>query len=680
MPLDASDYGTYIADSFVYTVNAIAVDRVGNTYATGVRTIQAASPSPLTDVFVTKIDPGGNLTLLATFSGKGSESGNSIALDPTGNIYVAGSTSSPDFPLHLPLQSAVARQFVGPSATGFLAKISSEGTVLYSTYFGGTKGQSYVKSVIADGQGNAYITGGTNASDYPHTSGLPAIVAYGGNSNQSAAFFAKISPNGDKVVYAGGLGSTLRFCTSVSGCFYSIVSNMGNSIAVDASGNAYIAGNAYGSGLGTTSGALLEIGFGAFVAKVNSEGTDMVYVTYLSKGANTTGFSTISAISADDEGNAYLAGSTADPTFPVTTGAFQAHLANPKTEPNGGSTDAFVAKLNPRGSGMVWATFLGGAGNDTATSLATDPSGGVWVSGTADSTDFPVSAGFPDGREYLIELNSQGSALLYGQRLSAKTAAVSIGLDSQGVIHAAGSTGLVSTITPALSSSSRIFGLASAAYGDLAARVSPGELISIYGLHFGPAAPVLGMFNSAGLLPTTLGGVQVSIGGLLAPLLYVSDTQINAVVPFGLSIGALHTALTITGLESSPLRVIVEPRIPEVFRAAGAFAAAAINQDGTVNSPANPAKAGSYVSVWATGLGWSSSYGIDGKLQTSADSYCSCFIERFQSNPRPVVTSYSGAAPGLVSGIIQINFQVAGPGIDYSLVGSQHGFSIAVVP
>ena len=197
----AADYATYIGDAYKYSVSAIASDANGNTYVTGSRAVavSASSQGWLNDIFVSKLDPDGNLTLLATLSGKGSDQAFGIALDPSGNIYIVGSTSSPDFPLHHPLQSTAYQG----SETGFLVKLSADGTILYSTYLGGTTGYSTMNAVVADAGGNAYVTGKTFASDYQHTTGLPAGFTAMGPGGVSAAFFAKISAAGDKPLWNG---------------------------------------------------------------------------------------------------------------------------------------------------------------------------------------------------------------------------------------------------------------------------------------------------------------------------------------------------------------------------------------------------------------------------------------------------------------------------------------------
>ena len=677
---NASDYATYIGDAYKYQVTAITTDASGNTYVTGSRAVVAQTPSNLTDIFVSKLDASGNLTLIATLSGKESDQANGIALDPVGNIYIVGSTSSSDFPLHHPLQSAP-----GSGLTGFLVKMAPDGTLLYSTYLGGTIGDSGMNSVASDAQGNAYVTGLTFASDYPRTAGLPAAAAAGpGPGEISVAFFAKISPAGDKILFAGGFGATTRACDCCSSCFLSTLVTTGTAIAVDAGGNVYIAGNTNGLGLPTTSGALLANGIGAFVAKVNASGTGIAYMTYLGAGVNSPGIGTvatdgIASIAVDASGNAYLCGYTADPNFPATTGAFQSALANPELPPFAGPPDAFVAKLNPTGGAMVWATYLGGAATDRATALAVDPGGDVWVSGTTDSFDFPISAGLPGGGEFLAEFNPSGSALLYGIRAPANSLAAALAVDTRGVIHTAGATGVLSTLTPSLSSAPRFFGLTNAAGGSFGGRLAPGEVISIYGLHLGAATPVSAAFNSAGFLPTTLGGLEVSINGTPAPLLYVSSTQINAVAPIELGgLAGDSVQLTMSGAALPPFRLVVDSAEPEVFRNADRNAAA-INQDGTVNSSTNPAKAGSIVSIWATGVG-SGTLGLaDGQQQTAAQPGCACIIHNLNQN-KDIIPAYAGAAPGMVNGVVQINFQVGIFGDAYFLAGSPDWFAVSVAP
>jgi uncharacterized protein (TIGR03437 family) len=671
--LAAADYTTYIGDTYAYQVTAITADANGNTYVTGSRAVTAT----LNDVFVSQLDTSGNVTLLATFSGKGSDQAKGIALDASGNIYIVGNTTSPDFPLLHPLQSVPSRS----GATGFLVKLRADGTVLYSTYLGGTAGPSTLNAVAADAQGNAYVTGETFASDYPRTSGLPASGAAGpGPGAYSAAFFAEISAGGNRILYAGGVGAGGRACGEGSTCFLSTLSNAGTGIAVDPAGNAYIAGNTYGTGLPTTPGALQTEGIGAFVAKVNAAGTGLAYLTLLGTANNIIGgpypnsapATLVYAIAADGAGNAYLAGTTSDPHFPATPGAFQSTLPVPPNSPYFPPASAFLAKLNPTGSAMVWATFLGGA--SSAGTVAVDSAGDVWASGAPASTDFPASSGFPGGKEFLAEVNSSGSSLSYAALFPANTVAAALAVDPAGTVHFAGATGIVGTLTPGQNAAARILGVANAAGGDLAGRVAPGELISLYGLNLGPSAPATATFNASGFLPTTLAGVQVTIGGTPAPLLYVSATQINAVVPFEL-VNLASAPLVVTGNETAlpDFHLAVDQAIPAVFQGA-------LNQDGTVNSTANPAKAGSIVSIWATGVGWFGG-AIDGQMATAAQDFHCCFVQEFYQN-QLVVPAYAGAAPGLVAGVVQVNFQVTTVGeIYYLTAGSSsrsNHFSIAV--
>ena len=684
------DYTTYFADEFPYNVAATTTDAAGNTYLTGSRSVNINT----TDIFVSKLDASGALIFTATFSGKAVDHGNAIALDPSGNILIAGNTSSTNFPLRNPLQA-----LPGMNQTGFVMKLTPDGSMLWSTYLGGTQGDSVLNGTATDAQGNVYIAGQTNAPDYPRTGGLPAdFVASSPIGTVSGAFFAKLSSAGDKIVYDGAVAANQHACSGGSSCFLSPISTGGISVSVDAAGNAYVGGNTDGHGITGTPGALLTSGIGAFILKVNANGAALGYLTFLGSGVNGMGnlpspASTLTAISADAAGNVYLAATTNDPKLPTTPGVLQPKLAIPSqgVNPiNGPPTDAYVAKLNSTGSAMIWATFLGGTSADQANAVGVDSAGNVWVSGTTKSSDFPITGGLPQGLEFLAELNTTGSALLYSTRYPQNTLAQTIALDPSRTVHAAGATGIVSAISNG-SSGPRIFGVTNTAGGTLAGRVAPGELISIYGVQLGPSTPVAATFNSAGFLPTSLGGVQVTINSTPAPLLYVSDTQINAVTPFGVSAGTSGTLqIAVNGAPLPAFRLFADGAAPQVFQSSIGLAAA-INQDGTMNSAAHPAKVGSIVAVWATGAPQPG--GIDGQMQTEAQSTCSCAIQVFAFTRYPARVAYAGAAPGTVAGVTQINFEVpnqrplyfflsvAGPGTNPGVNGQTSDLvSIFVAP
>src|ERR1017187_9311329 len=185
-----------------------------------------------------------------------------------------------------------------------------------------------------------------------------------------------------------------------------------------------------------------------------SAGTALVYVTYLGAGSleptvGTVATDFVTAIAADGAGHAYLAGSTSDLAFPATAAAFQTALAGQVAPPLVGPSDAFVAKLNPTGSAMVWATFLGGSGNDQAQTIAVDSAGDVWVSGITRSTDFPTKvSATSNGSEFLAELNSTGSALSYSALFPSDTVAAALAVDADGTVHVGGATGPISAFSP----------------------------------------------------------------------------------------------------------------------------------------------------------------------------------------------------------------------------------------
>ncbi len=654
-PSAPADFTVSPCGSTDCTAARVATDRDGNTYVAGSRRFPGG-PSQLSDVYVAKLDPAGAIVFLATFSGKGSDEGRALAVDPAGNILVGGTTSSPNFPLRNPVQAQASTR-----GTGFLIKLNPEGQLVYSTYFGGTADMSSVNAVATDAAGSAYVTGITGSRDFTTTPGMPAGRITGASlAGIFGAFVAKLSPAGDKVLYAGTISGSAEQCGCCSSCFLSIRTITGQAIAVDAAGNAYVAGNSNVTDLPTTPGALVPTGIGAWVARINASGTKLDYLTYLGAANYVVSplahpANTASDLAVDASGNAFVVGSTSDPRFPATAGALAPRFHGPSgdLEPPGPPADGFVAKLNPQGTAMVWATFLGGADVDAATAIALEPGGSAYVTGTTRSSDFPV-AGFPSSGDFIAVLNPTGTVLTAGARYPGGTVSQAIAVDAGGRVRAASPGGLVSSLVLNPPPAPRFFGIANAAGGPPGAVVAPGEVVSLYGAELGPAAGVSAQADG-GKLPTALAGTQVLFDGVAAPLLYVSRNQINAVAPFGLTAGKPAAIRVKTAASTSAdFSATVVSAHPGVFKNGGGFAAA-INQDGSQNSESKPARPGSIVSIWATGAGQVFPAPTDGEIATAAQNYYCCSIS---SGGELLQTEYAGAAPGTAAGVVQINFRV----------------------
>jgi uncharacterized protein (TIGR03437 family) len=664
----AGEFTTSLGDAYPYTISAITTDAVGNTYVVGgrgffgdlnnaVATIVpniAVGTQPAgfggSGVFITKLDPNGKVIFTDLFGGDGWDRGFAIALDPSGNIYIAGATTSDDFPLSKALQ----RRPETADGTGFIIKLSNDGTtILYSTYFGGTLGETSIASLATDAKGNLYLTGTTAASDFPHTTGMPLGPV---SPTQTGAFIASISAAGDKILYSGTLAGTNVPC--VNGTCYLTPTTAGVGIAVDAVGNAYVAGNTDTTDLWTTAGVLSPKGIGAFVAKVNSTGSGLAYLTYLGTGVIDADYaaSSLSAIPVDAAGNAYLAGQTDDPQFPTTPGSYQQFLMGNSRAPGPVATadEGFIAKLKPDGSAMVWATFLGTVDNPSygteTQSLAIDVRGNVWVTGNTATSNFPNTQGWTTGGDFVVALNASGAKLTYAALYPNGTVDQAIVLDPSGLVHVAGTNGFVSAIATAPPPTMKIFGFGNVAGSDLTARISPAEIISIYGPGIGPAT-ASSAAPAGGFYPTTLSGVQVTMNGSNIPLLYVSANQINAIVPMGRTIGAGATVRVINGTTPSP-----DYPVWIVDSADQAFPAV-LNQDGTLNSQSNPAKGGSVVTFYATG--WQSNFSplADGQIATVAQDQCAGMCQAYLDDS-PALVLYAGPAPGLVAGMTQFNVQL----------------------
>ncbi|HEX3748772.1 MAG TPA: SBBP repeat-containing protein [Bryobacteraceae bacterium] len=676
----AGQFATALSGPYPLTPSAIATDSAGNTYVAG-STQLAGAPAFINSqigtqahVFVTKLDPNGNVVFTDTFAGQGVDTANAIAVDPSGNIYIAGMTTSPDFPISHALQTqmwAGGTENGIPVGSGFVTKLSSDGTaVLYSTFFGGTLGQSAISALAVDTSGNLYLTGYTQATDFPHTPGMPF-----GTLSQSlpipGAIIASISPAGDKILYSGAipLNPPCNQYPQSGPCINSDAWE-GVGIAVDPAGNAYIAGNANNAtGLPTTPGVLAPNGEGAFVAKITAGGSGLSYLTFLGPGQPLNGTTnpqyTLAAIAVDAEGNAYLGGQTTDPDFPATPGSFRSASPN-------GIYNGFLAKLNPTGSALVWASFF-----DPLNSIALDAAGNVWANGSPSTPTLPNQNGLTPGNDYVAGLNAAGSGLIYSALAPTGTVGQSLAVDPSGLVHAAGLGGFVSAIDPFAAPGPQISYFGNAAGSSPTTRLAPGEAIAIYGVGIGPATPAVAT-PVGSFYPTSLAGVEVSMNGVKMPLLYAGANQINAIVPMELTNNAAATVHLVNGttIVSSGYPVWIVPSAPMAFGPVS-------NQDGTLNSYTNPAKSGSIVTFYATG--WQATFFplADGQVQTMAADACqgNCLAGGTTAPPPPTgfpfsfpaprpATSlklsatvlYGGDAPGMVAGITQFNVQLGALG------------------
>ena len=667
-------------------VNAMASDTQGSVYLGGVTrsadlpvTAGSYHPQPYPDcssgrcqhAFVAKVSASGGLVWSTYLGGNGSDAATGIAVDQGGNVYVAGTTGSTDFPV-----TPDAVQASAAGAQGFLVKLDGAGAkLLYGSYLAGTAsavawggngglvvtgttgssafvmgwrsaGMTLVFSRLLGGSGitaahaaaigtdgGVYVAGITNSSDFPLKNAIPGVVGtqycpvHMGNPEGwcSGAFVTKFSADGSNIVYSTLLGGSYE--------------NSGTAIAVDAAGSAIVAGNTASVDFPLVNAAMAYPGSPAclatatpfsdspcphgFVAKLTPDGSQLVYSTYVGgKDA-----AVLAGAAVDSAGSVWVVGSTMGNSFHATAGAAQ--HANGSQELNSAyvlgnqgmdgielrGTAGILAKL--RGDGTLeYASYFGGTGGgEQVLAAASAPNGGVWFAGWTGSTDLPVGPG-------AVQTAANG---FFVARTDLAVGGGAPHIDLGGVLNSANLIHLA---------------------------VAPGEIVTIFGSGLGPAPGVGAQLDARGFVAKQLAGTSVTFDGMAAPLLYAGANQINAIVPFGVA-GKTGTQIVVTvnGVSSPADVEAVAVASPGIYSSdmSGTGQAAALNQDGTVNSASNPAARGSVVSFWITGAGLLKAAYEDGEIVTNNPAGLAL----------PLVSGmevrYAGQAPGMVAGVVQLN-------------------------
>ncbi|MGP0073755.1 MAG: SBBP repeat-containing protein [Bryobacteraceae bacterium] len=732
------NYATYFGGSGNEAPRAIGTDAAGNVYVAGETSTQALqttkgvvqptyggetmSPN-MGDAFVAKFTPTGSLAYVTYLGGSGDDLAGSIAVDPAGNAYVTGYTNSSNFPttpgVFQPSFAGLGGNSCNRLGDAFVVKLNPSGTqLIYSTYLGGSLDDAGA-AIAIDAAGNAYVAGTTLSTNFPVTPGvIQAKFAGGGGEpprpdclSQPAidtgdGFVAKLNPTGSQLLFATYLGGEYD--------------DAALAIAIDSSSNVYVAGATISVNFPVTPGVFQNAFHGSdgqneyfhygdgFITKLNSTATALLYSTYLGG----LGDDIIYSVVVDSQGDAYVAGSTSSQDFPVTSHAVQPVFGGYDFLPfliDQNIGDGFVAQLSPDGTALLYSTYLGGANNDQAFAVAVDSAGLMYVTGSTDSQNFPVTTTafqyawrgdggqdpyLPNGDGFFTIINPNSTTLVYSTYFGGTMDDVFAGLtfDPSGNIWLVGNTMSTNLPVTLKTAAQPVYGgyrPANGVQGDamlveftgLPAATEPAISTNgvVNGASFQPGivpnswATILGRnlasqpanWDNAiinGQLPTLLGGVRVTIGGQNAYLNYVSPTQINLIVP-NVGAGTFPVVVTNSAGTIAPVDVVSNVAGPaffpwpdnQVVATRQDFTYAAKN--GTLGATTVPAAPGEVIILWATGFGPTTPAAPVGVVTPSNQTYSTSTLPTVSIDNIPATVYGAALAPGF-AGLYQVAIQV----------------------
>ncbi len=649
-------------------INAAKVDLLGSIYLAGQSTSTGSGA-----VYIARLSPNGTILYAASIGGSGSSTSAATALDidSAGAVYIAGTTTASDFPV-----SAGAAQ--SPGGTAFAVKLDVKGNILYSALIGGNA-ITAPNSVVVNSNGELIVSGQS-------TTGAPSAAVL-------SLFLLKLSADGTQVT-AGP-------------------PNVGGLVAIDAQDNIYIAGVSplESAEPAATPGAFqgaptvyycgcpffgFPCGGDQFVASVSEDLSHTRFLTYV-----TAQYGAVPAyIAVDAQGNLLIAGTTKAPGYPTTPNSYQPNYtaASGTVETCGPpipleftSPSGYVTLVKADGSGLIFSTFFSGSESDSV-SFAALTSAGIYLAGQAGSVDLPGFNG---------DVPSQCVPVGFATRMTLDGSAITASRTPPGTPVAYDST----TGTLLMTSGNDLLRfnpseatpiacvLDAADLGPVTA-VAPGELLTMFGrfLYFesDPFAVAINPVN--GSYPVMFQGLGIVANQTPAPLLYVSEEQVNFQAPYEIA-GSPQTNLTLTYADvngnsvsdsrtlgvaaSNPVAFLSQPA--NLIFPMAVNSPLVLNADGSVNSQTNPAAANSIVTVFLDGLGLTSPRPVTGMVNTSPPAPLNVslavmpFCEGAYCYPAPAFVS-AGSLPGSISGVTQVQLLAPPQG------ASQVIFSLAAGP